>query len=568
MRKLTNLLILFILAPVISFSQVKSKVWYDGNSRAMFYRDALSGDLKKQDTTSTRSEGEGYTAIDLGIHFTPNKDIEILSEIRIKNDFGFMWGAGSYVDLRRLSVKGILQNRVNFNIGDIYLKQTEFTLYNNEHELSLYEPYVFKAYRDLITYENYYLENYWRMQGIQTNFSYTFYNFLKNLDIDLFTSRVKGVEWLGDPELLMLGGTSLFRLSNNIVVNFHHVNSFEVQSSSLDTSTYYNPVSNIQLSHKRKIGNKSYNLDLQFGNSIRQWKSTTSFDFPKISGYFLSGSVKIKSKNMFSSILFNYVDPNFRSVGAQTRRVQYETLPSTYAYYTNNTLIRPIGLLDITTDPNIYNQYLSTKLMPFNPLYTSVLPYGKSTPNRLGFMYNYNYFGYDFLSSKSYLSYFKEIAGQGTTEKRNFLSFGFNVDFKLHKFIKNINKSSIEFSLNVENINRSGNDLEKIDLKTNLVGLGATYELFKDLKLISGIKIFAGKGNEVETIRDDFDQIIDFDLKSYDTNESISLVGLQYNFSDDIYLTLQTNKINFTDNISDINKLSLSRVYFMFNMNL
>ena len=88
------------------------------------------------------------------------------------------------------------------------------------------------------------------------------------------------------------------------------------------------------------------------------------------------------------------------------------------------------------------------------------------------------------------------------------------------------------------------------------------------LKLISGIKIFAGKGNEVETIRDDFDQIIDFDLKSYDTNESISLVGLQYNFSDDIYLTLQTNKINFTDNISDINKLSLSRVYFMFNMNL
>ena len=40
MRKLTNLLILFILTPVISFSQVKSKVWYDGNSRAMFYRDA------------------------------------------------------------------------------------------------------------------------------------------------------------------------------------------------------------------------------------------------------------------------------------------------------------------------------------------------------------------------------------------------------------------------------------------------------------------------------------------------------------------------------------------------
>ena len=92
----------------------------------------------------------------------------------------------------------------------------------------------------------YFVEKSWNKQ----------YNFLENIDVDLFTSRVKGVEWLGDPELLMLGGTSLFRLSNNIVVNFHHVNSFEVQSSSLDTSTYYNPVSNIQLSHKRKIGNK------------------------------------------------------------------------------------------------------------------------------------------------------------------------------------------------------------------------------------------------------------------------------------------------------------------------
>ena len=47
----------------------------------MFYRDALSGDLKDIDTTSTRSEGEGYTAIDLGMHFTPNDQIEIFSEI-------------------------------------------------------------------------------------------------------------------------------------------------------------------------------------------------------------------------------------------------------------------------------------------------------------------------------------------------------------------------------------------------------------------------------------------------------------------------------------------------------
>ena len=117
MKNLITKIIFFLrLVPVLSSGQVSQKVWYDGNSRAMFYRDALSGDLKDIDTTSTRSEGEGYTAIDLGMHFTPNDEIEIFSEIRIKNDFGYMWGSGAYVDLRRLSVKGVLNDRISLSL--------------------------------------------------------------------------------------------------------------------------------------------------------------------------------------------------------------------------------------------------------------------------------------------------------------------------------------------------------------------------------------------------------------------------------------------------------------------
>ena len=209
MKKNYNLILLLgFLIPALGFGQATPKVWYDGNSRAMFYRDALSGNLKDQDTTSTRSEGEGYTAIDLGMHFTPNSEIEIFSEIRIKNDFGFMWGSGSSVDLRRLSIKGVLDERISFNIGDLYLRQTDFTLNNNRQELAKYEPSVFQAYRDLIEYENFYYKNYWRMQGIQSNLSYSFYNNIKSLELDGFLSRVRGGEWLGQPELLMLGGTS------------------------------------------------------------------------------------------------------------------------------------------------------------------------------------------------------------------------------------------------------------------------------------------------------------------------------------------------------------------------
>ena len=47
MKNLITKIIFFLgLVPIISSGQINQKVWYDGNSRAMFYRDALSGDLK------------------------------------------------------------------------------------------------------------------------------------------------------------------------------------------------------------------------------------------------------------------------------------------------------------------------------------------------------------------------------------------------------------------------------------------------------------------------------------------------------------------------------------------
>ena len=569
MKKNYNLILLLgFLIPTLGFGQATPKVWYDGNSRAMFYRDALSGNLKDQDTTSTRSEGEGYTAIDLGMHFTPNSEIEIFSEIRIKNDFGFMWGSGSSVDLRRLSIKGVLDERISFNIGDLYLRQTDFTLNNNRQELAKYEPSVFQAYRDLIEYENFYYQNYWRMQGIQSNLSYSFYNNIKSLELDGFLSRVRGGEWLGQPELLMLGGTSVLKFENRLSFKLNHINSFEVQSSSLDSATYYNPVTNLQLSYRKKINGLDYKLSVEAGTSTRGWESTTSFELPKIKGSFIKGVLKIRSSSLTSHITLNYVDPNFRSAGAQTRRVEYNSAPSTYAYYTNNTVLRPVSLLDITTDPNIYNQRLSTSLMNYNPLYSAVSPYGESTPNRNGLKYSFSYDNSKTIQAKGDFGFFNEVIGQGTLEKRSFFVVGANVFVKVDELLNLKNKTTAELSFNSENVRRGGSELESINFNSSLISAGASYELFKNLKLIAGLKSFFGKGNEVGAERNDYDEIIGYDLYNYDSQESIMLIGLQYNFTNDIYFSLQTNKIEITDKINDVNRLSLSRVYFMFNMNL
>ena len=556
-----------MLSPILVQSQVKSKLWYDGNSRVIFNRDALEGTIKDIDTVSTRSNVGGSTVLDLGFHFTPVDDIEIFSEIRLKNDFGGMWGNKSVVELRRLSAKGIVNNKIAFSIGDIYLKQTKFTLYNYEQELSQYEPSVFKFYRDYVNYENYYQSNYHRLQGLQTNFSYNMYNFIEQLDFDAFTARVRGVEWLGKPELLMLGGSAIVRLSNKINLGSHYVNTFEVLSSSNGTVAYYNPVLNTQISYSGSVNDNPYKMLLEGGFSKRGWDGDSLA--PEVKGNFIKASLHSKRIKGELDLGFRYVDSDFRSMGAQTRRIQYNNSTTTYPYYSNNYTQRKVSLLDVMSDPNVYNKNLSTSLMSYNPMYSSVTPYGDATPNRIGFTAKISNINItDFFSTNIQTQYFSEVIGQGTTQKRMLNKSALQSMLLLNKLLSTKKSLILEGSMNLETVNRAGEDFEKIDFTSILYSGSISYELIKNFKIIAGAKVFYAEGNEFIADRDKYDQINDYSNHIYDSKETILIAGLQHHFTEDIYFTMQYNQFNVLDKTNTYDEFSLGRLIFMFNMNL
>ena len=556
-----------MLSPILVQSQVKSKLWYDGNSRVIFNRDALEGTIKDIDTVSTRSNGGGSTVLDLGFHFTPVDDIEIFSEIRLKNDFGGMWGNKSVVELRRLSAKGIVNNKIAFSIGDIYLKQTKFTLYNYEQELSQYEPSVFKFYRDYVNYENYYQSNYHRLQGLQTNFSYNMYNFIEQLDFDAFTARIRGVEWLGKPELLMLGGSAMVRLSNKINLGSHYVNTFEVLSSSNGTVAYYNPVLNTQISYSGSVNDNPYKMLLEGGFSKRWWDGDLLA--PEVKGNFMQASLHSKRINGELDLGFRYVDSEFRSMGAQTRRIQYSNSTTTYPYYSNNYTQRKVSLLDVMSDPNVYNQNLSTSLMSYNPMYSSVSPYGDATPNRIGFTAKISNMNItDFFSANIQTQYFTELIGQGTTQKRMLNKSALHSMLLLNKLLSTKKSLILEGSMNLETVNRAGENFEKIDFTSILYSGSISYELIKNFKIIAGAKVFYAEGNEFMADRDKYDQINDYSNHIYDSKETILIAGLQHHFTENIYFTMQYNQFNVLDKTNTYDEFSLGRLIFMFNMNL
>ena len=556
-----------MLFPILAQSQVKSKLWYDGNARVMYNRDALEGTLKETDTVSTRSNGGGFTILDLGFHFTPVDDIEIFSEIRLKNDFGGMWGNKSIVELRRLSVQGVVNKNISFSVGDIYLKQTKFTLYNYEQELSENEPSVFKFYRDYVNYENYYQSNYHRLQGLQTNFTYNMYNFIEQLDFDGFTARIRGLEWLGKPELLMLGGSAVVKLSNKINLGSHYVNTFEVLSSSNGTVAYYNPVFNTQISYSGLVNDNPYKMFLEGGFSKRGWDGDLLA--PEIKGYFTKASIHSKIKKGEINLGLRYVDTDFRSIGAQTRRINYNTTTSTYPYYSNNYTQRKVSLLDIMSAPNVYNQNLSTSLMNYNPMYSCVSPYGDATPNRIGITAEVNNFNLtDYLSVKFQAQHLSEIIGQGTTNKRSFNKSALHSLLSLDKLLSLKNSFDLEGSINLETVKRDGEDFEKIDFNSILYSGSISYELIKNLKIIAGAKVFYAEGNEFIAERDVYDQINDYSNNTYDSKETILIGGIQHHFTDDIYFTMQYNQFNVLDKTSTYDEFSMGRLIFMFNMNL
>ena len=175
------------------------------------------------------------------------------------------------------------------------------------------------------------MKNYWRLQGIQTNFSYNMYSFLEQIDVDAFSSRIRGSQWLGDPELLMLGSTVLIRLNDKLKIGSHYINTFEIKSTSNTDVAYYNPVLTAKVIYSDKLHEKyPFNFTFEAGTSKRGWEGDGFA--PESNGTIFSSLFKSKINNSSISFAFKYVDTDFRSIGAQTRRLQYLSSPTSYPF--------------------------------------------------------------------------------------------------------------------------------------------------------------------------------------------------------------------------------------------
>ena len=550
-----NILIVIIFLSAMSLhAQLNENIWFDGLSRSYFARDAI--DKSMSDTLSAKNSSNGYNLLDLNTHVNPIKDLEIFAQLRIRNSFGSFFGSGTQISVRQLSAKGIINNKIRFSVGDLFLKQSKFTLYNYDEELSFFENQILKPYRDIIHYENFYIDNRWRLQGIQTDFSFKFDRYIRNLDFDFFISRPNGSSQINETtytsDILLSGGSIFSKINKKLSLSLNHINLFEVPSSGTKNISVRNPVYDLSLLHSIDNTNYSLKQKLQTGFSSRYWlhseleneiEDSTSNETQGM--YFEIDNRYIKKDStLLFKLGYRYVDPDFRSAGSQTRRIDYidGNNNTIYPFYTNMSVPRQPSLFDLVSDEQLYNQDISSLLMAFNPIYSNILPYGDATPNRSGVYLNAKINNSNkLILVKIKTGFYKEIIGQGALEKRSFRLLKGSLKINLHKSLNLKKELSLIASSESERTVRGGDEISSLNLISNHMNISVNAELAKKFFVQASYKQFNANGNEFLIQRDNFGNITYYTPSQIDQKDHMLSIGTMYKFRKNVYANVHYN---------------------------
>ncbi len=566
----TYIILLLLLTIVTHFSiaQTPKKVEFIGGSRTYIANNQIIVADSLPDTTTVKRSSGGYSLIDLGLNIRPNKSTEIMGMIRIRNAYGGFWGSGVTFDVRQIWVKGIIGNVVRYQVGDINLKQTPFTLYNHNEDRLLKNPDIFSLQGDIVDYEKFYVKNTWRQQGASVDFGFNFAKYVKEITFNGFVTRMNMTNFLDVPERLFGGGNVQLIQSKNLRLAYHYTQVFDVIGTVLDSNAFNNRVQSATAAYNIDLKKGNLSADAEMGNSKETYTRDTLA--PNLRDYFVNASITATSKATKSFIKVGYlnVGPDFRSAGAQSKRIDYGALPAYFDRYGNSQQVRSLTLFDVMRNENIYNTSISSNLMAYNPLFNNVLPYGMATFNRKGFYGQIHYSHPKEWFSLNVENYtLGEIRGQGTKVLKSYLLNKADLTLNIDKMLKSKHLFKITGGFAMQNTTRKS-DLayEKINLTSTNINAGISYELFKHFDVLGGVMRLQAKGNESSAERNKYGEVLDFVPYNVSTQQNIYAAGLRFRFTDNIYLGTFYQQFQYQDKLKTFSDYNINQLLIIYNM--
>ncbi|MEC7813502.1 MAG: hypothetical protein VYE38_01695, partial [Bacteroidota bacterium] len=180
--------------------------------------------LDSEDTINKDINQELNIIFDLAVNAELNEKVNFYSELRLGSSLEVFDTSASYIKIRRILLFGHVSKHVKFEVGDIDVKMSPFTLWNNEEEGVIAENNLFSTYREIQRYENFNVGNNWRRQGAKLNGT----NKLSSKDSiysQFFISREQASNEISIPDRFLYG-ESLDFVRPRFSIGVHHVDLF------------------------------------------------------------------------------------------------------------------------------------------------------------------------------------------------------------------------------------------------------------------------------------------------------------------------------------------------------
>ncbi|MBO6517445.1 MAG: hypothetical protein JJ975_12940 [Bacteroidia bacterium] len=557
--------VLLALAPN-AFAQGK-KVWASGAARSVFQQNTIASE---GDTVTPQKLNGGHALVDIAFNAKPNSKTFVHGMVRVRNDFGGFWGSGITFDMRQLYLKGLVRDAIRYQLGDINYKLTPYTFYNNLEELSTHQSEALNIYRELVRYDLFYTDdNTWRQQGAAVDFGLLFPKLVKELEVNTFVFRNRPTDFGQQSDRIFFGGNGTLVQNNNLVFGVNYIDLMDIKGTSRSNMALHNPVVTGTVNAKTKV--KSINLEFKSESGISELYVLNDPDAAELRDYFFDLDLSISKDKKLPSLTVNYlnVGPQFRSIGAQSKRINFDALNLLYPRYGNAQMVRPLTQLDMMQDASLYQIDFSPELQAFAPQYDNVQPYGKATPNRQGFAIELDYTSpnklIDIEASYQGLS---EIVGQGVEDLRSFSTINVNGKFRIDTLIPTFKRAlELSYGLITRNTTRSTAIAEgNLDLTSTLADIGIKIGVATDFDLLANYRMINASGNELIGARNTYTEIVDFDPFQTEMQQSILMLALRYTFDDENHLNIVWQKLNYEDSASENPSFDLSQFGIVYSM--
>lgn len=538
-------------------AQSTKKTQFTGAARTWVTNSNLDVQTKNStDTVSSTIANAGLTALDFGINLQPVENTEIHGVFRITNKIGAMWGGSTELLAREAWVKGVAFKKFRYQLGDLNLRMTPFTMYNFEEDMVVNEAEIFGLMRDVMRYENFYDGNTWRQQGLAMDFGWDFENQpIEKLTFKPFISRWRSGGGSGAPNRFIGGGTIGIKQSENLRFGLNSINTFELEEVEGDTTGLKIPVYSMDFEYLHKTASYTGGVSGEIGGSQYHYTGGDTIHAKLRDMFYEVGVFYVHNKSGVSSQLrYREVGPNFRSPSAQSRRYNFSGEQTFFPTYTNFETARPLITSDLMSDQNFYNVSFDYVLDVYNPALTMAQPYGDATPNRKGILLDVLYSDEnELIETEINFGMLSEVVGTGTTDLKKFMVTKVAVDADLGQLL---NWSNHRFVLtgeaSMESASRGGtDDYDEVNMSNLMWGAGLSFEVIEKFDILGGVKSISASGFEYVGLRDTDNIITDY--LAYDVDYSTMLMsgGLRYRFGDNTNLSAFLQQETFKNNMAD-----------------